>query len=273
MPREARGTRDSLCGSRLPRVLCEWFPLRALLPPRPVTIEDVQKLAITWFGHSTFLLRTPGGKRLLFDPWLRENPSCPESMKKPPKADVILVSHGHGDHMDDLVLCARDSGAVVVAMYELCEWLARKGIQNVAPMNRGGSQQVAGLTITMTDARHSSGYIEGGQTVYMGEAAGFVIRLEDQRTIYFAGDTALFGDMQLIGERYKPEIALLPIGDRFTMDPIDAARACAMLGVRQVVPMHWGTFPVLTGKPDELKRLVEPKGIQVLELKPGETAE
>jgi L-ascorbate metabolism protein UlaG (beta-lactamase superfamily) len=158
-------------------------------------------------------------------------------------------------------------------MYELCDWLGRKGLQNVEPMNRGGSLQVAGLTLTMTDARHSSGFIDNGQMVYMGEAAGFVIRLEDQRTLYFAGDTALFSEMQLIGDRYNPEIAFLPIGGRFTMDAVDAARACQMLGVRQVVPMHWGTFPILTGRPEELKRLVEPKGIQVLELKPGETAE
>jgi len=237
------------------------------------TIADVQKLAITWFGHSTFLLRTPGGKRLLFDPWLRENPSCPEALKKPPKADVVLVSHGHADHMGDLVLCARDSGATVVGIFELCDWLGRKGLQNVAPMNKGGSLQLAGLTITMTDARHSSGFMDGGQMVYMGEPAGFVVRLEDRRTIYFAGDTALFGDMRFIGERYAPEIAFLPIGDRFTMDPVDAASACPMLGVRQVVPMHWGTFPMLTGTPEELKRLVEPNGIQVLELMPGETAE
>jgi L-ascorbate metabolism protein UlaG (beta-lactamase superfamily) len=233
----------------------------------------MHKLAITWLGHSTFVVRTPGGKRLLFDPWLRENPSCPDALKKPPQADVILVSHGHADHIGDLVLCARESGAVVVASFELCDWLGRKGLQNLAPMNKGGSQQVAGLPITMTDARHSSGFFDGGQMVYMGEPAGFVIRLEDRRTIYFAGDTALFGDMQLIGERYKLEIAFLPIGDRFTMDPVDAARACQMLGVRLVVPMHWGTFPLLTGRPEDLKRLVEPKGIQVLELRPGETAE
>jgi L-ascorbate metabolism protein UlaG (beta-lactamase superfamily) len=233
----------------------------------------MQKLSITWFGHSTFLVRTPGGTRLLFDPWLRQNPSCPEAMKKPPTVDVILVSHGHGDHMDDLVLCARESGATVIGMYELCDWLGRKGLQNVEPMNKGGSLQHAGLTIAMTDARHSSGFVDGGQMVYMGEPAGFVVRLEDQRTIYFAGDTALFGDMQLIGERFKPEIAFLPIGDRFTMGPADAARACELLGVRQVVPMHWGTFPVLTGTPDALKRLVGPKGIQVLAMKPGETAE
>jgi L-ascorbate metabolism protein UlaG (beta-lactamase superfamily) len=233
----------------------------------------MHSLSITWFGHSTFLLRTPGGKRVLLDPWLRENPSCPEALKKPPKADVILVSHGHADHMGDLVLCARESGATVVAIFELCDWLGRKGVQNISSMNKGGSQQVAGLTIAMTDARHSSGFMDDGQMIYMGEPAGFVIRLEDQRAIYYAGDTCLFGDMRLIGERYTPEIAFLPIGDRFTMDPLDAARACQMLGVRQVVPMHWGTFPMLTGTPEALKRLVEPKGIQVLEMSPGETAE
>jgi L-ascorbate metabolism protein UlaG (beta-lactamase superfamily) len=230
-------------------------------------------LSITWFGHSTFLLRTPGGRRVLIDPWLKDNPSCPEALKKPPKADLVLVSHGHSDHIDDLIACARESGAAVVAIYELCDWLARKGIQHVSPMNKGGSVQIAGLTITMTDARHSSGYVDGGQMIYMGEPAGFVIGLEDQRTIYYSGDTCLFGDMQLIGERYKPVIAFLPIGDRFTMDPVDAARACEFLGVRQVVPMHWGTFPLLTGTPADLKKLVEPRGVQVLDLRPGQTAE
>ena len=232
----------------------------------------MQKLAITWLGHSTFILTTPGGKRLIFDPWLTGNPSVPDALKKPGKVDLILVSHGHGDHIDDLINVARDSGAPVVAVYELCDWLGRKGIQNVAPMNKGGSQEIGGLRITMTDARHSSGYFDDGRMVYLGEAAGFVVGLEDGRSIYFAGDTGLFGDMRLIGEIYRPTIAFLPIGDRFTMGPADAARACAMLGVRQVVPMHWGTFPVLTGTPAELKSLV-PAGVDVLELKPGETAE
>jgi L-ascorbate metabolism protein UlaG (beta-lactamase superfamily) len=140
-------------------------------------------------------------------------------------------------------------------------------------MNKGGTQEVAGLRITMTDARHSSGYLENGQMVYMGEAAGFVVRLEDGRAIYFAGDTALFGDMKLIGDMYRPVIAFLPIGDRFTMDPAAAAKACELLGVRQVVPMHWGTFPALTGTPEQLRVLVEPMGIDVLELRPGEVAE
>ena len=228
-------------------------------------------VSITWFGHSTFLLGTPGGKRVLFDPWFTGNPSCPDAMKKPPKADVILASHGHFDHIEDLILSARDSNAPVVGIFELCDWLGRKGIQNTSPMNKGGSQMVAGLRITMTDARHSSGFVDNGQMVYMGEPAGYVLALEDGQTIYYAGDTCLFGDMKLIGEMYKPEIAFLPIGDRFTMDPAAAAKACEFLGVRQVVPMHWGTFPLLTGTPEDLKKLV-PSRVEVLELKPGETA-
>jgi L-ascorbate metabolism protein UlaG (beta-lactamase superfamily) len=230
-------------------------------------------LAITWLGHSTFLLRTPGGKRLIFDPWLTRNPACPESLRKPPQVDLILVSHGHFDHMDDALGVARASGAPVVGIFEVCDWLTRKGITTCAPMNKGGTQSIAGLRITMTDARHSSGYVEDGQLIPMGEAAGYVVRLENGLTIYFAGDTCLFGDMRLIGEMYSPDIAFLPIGDRFTMDPVAAAKACEMLGVRQVVPMHWGTFPVLTGTPAELQALVGPRGIHVLELRPGQTAD
>ena len=233
----------------------------------------MSSLAITWLGHSTFLLRTPGGKRVLIDPWLTNNPSCPDSLKKPGNVDLILVSHGHFDHMDDLVNVARESGAPVVGIFELCDWLGRKGVQQTSPMNKGGAQEIAGLRVTMTDARHSSGFVDNGQMVYMGEPAGYVVRLEDGRVIYYAGDTCLFGDMRLIGEMYKPEIAFLPIGDRFTMDPSAAAKACEFLGVRQVVPMHWGTFPLLTGTPEMLKQALGSRGVEVLELKPGETAE
>jgi L-ascorbate metabolism protein UlaG (beta-lactamase superfamily) len=233
----------------------------------------MQKLSITWLGHSTFVLGTPGGRRVLLDPWLAGNPSCPPAHRTPPRVDLILVSHAHADHIGDLLSSARESGAPVVAIYELCEWLGRKGLQRLVPMNKGGSVDVAGLRVTMTDARHSSSVIEDGLSVYAGEAAGFVVGLEDGRRIYYAGDTSLFGDMKLIGERYCPDIAFLPIGDRFTMDPAAAAVACEWLGVRLVVPMHWGTFPQLTGTPAALRALVEPRGVQVLDLQPGETAE
>jgi L-ascorbate metabolism protein UlaG (beta-lactamase superfamily) len=233
----------------------------------------MQKLRIAWFGHSTFLVTTPGGVRVLFDPWFTDNPSCPPSMKRPPPVDLVLVSHGHADHIGDLVTVARESGAPVVAAFELCEWLRRKGVANLAPMNTGGSQQVKGLRITMTDARHSSSVVENGQAVYMGEPAGYVLTVEDGMTLYFAGDTALFGDMRLIGEIHTPQIAFLPVGDRFTMGPADAARACRTLGVRQVVPMHWGTFPMLTGTPAQLRQLLGDSGIEVIDLEPGETTE
>jgi len=232
----------------------------------------MQRLSITWLGHSTFIVRTPGGKRLLFDPWLSSNPSCPVSLKKPPKVDLILASHGHFDHIEDLVACARESGAPVVGMFELCDWLTRKGLANTSPMNKGGSQEIGGVRVTMTDARHSSGYFDDGQMVYMGEPAGYVVRLEDGMSIYFAGDTCLFGDMRLIGELYAPTIAFLPIGDRFTMGPDTAAMAAKWLGVKQVVPMHHSTFPLLTGTPEQLERHLAGSGIDVLKLKPGETA-
>ncbi len=233
----------------------------------------MSKLSITWLGHSTFVLTTPGGKRIVTDPWLENNPVCPPDKKKIDQADVILLSHGHFDHTGDVVNVARTTGAPVVAVFELASWLEGKGVKNTVGMNIGGTVKAAGLDITMTPAIHSSSIAENGNTVYLGLAAGFVVKLEDGRSIYFSGDTALFGDMRLIGEMYKPDVAFLPIGDHFTMGPEAAAMAARMLAVRQVVPMHWGTFPLLTGTPDALKRLVEPHGIDVLVLEPGQTAE
>lgn len=229
-------------------------------------------LSITWFGHSTFLITSPGGKHIVFDPWLEGNPKAPAG-KKIDKADVICVSHGHSDHAGDVVSVARATGAPVVAIYELAGWFQSKGLKETIGMNMGGSVDVKGLRISMTPALHSSGIVEDGRSIYLGEPTGFVVRLEDGRTIYFAGDTALFGDMRLIRELYAPEIAFLPIGDHFTMGPEAAALAVDMLGVRQVVPMHYGTFPLLTGTPEALKRLVDPMGVDVLVLKPGETAQ
>lgn len=210
---------------------------------------------------------------MLFDPWFGSNPACPPALRKPPRADLILVSHGHADHTGDVGSAARDSGAAVVAGFELCDWLERKGLQRLEPMNIGGTIERHGLRITMTEARHSSSIVEDGRSIYLGEPAGFVVRLEDGVTLYYAGDTALFSDMRLIGELYRPAIAFLPIGDRFTMGPTDAATATRWLGVRQVVPMHWGTFPVLTGSPDALEAALASSGVEVLKLAPGETAE
>jgi L-ascorbate metabolism protein UlaG (beta-lactamase superfamily) len=229
-------------------------------------------LSFTWLGHATFLFRSPGGKRILIDPWVAGNPACPEASKKVGDLDLILVTHGHSDHTGDLVSIARATGAHVVANYEICLWIEAKGIQNTAPMGHGGTQTIGGIAVTMVNAVHGSSVIDDGRLIGLGHPAGYVVRFEDGLTIYFAGDTDVFGDMRMIGEMYRPSIAFLPIGDRFTMGPRGAARAADLLGVRQVVPMHFGTFPFLTGTPDALRQLVEPKGIQVLELKPGETA-
>jgi len=229
-------------------------------------------LAITWYGHATFVVTTPGGMRIVFDPWLTGNPKAPAGAKID-KADVICVSHGHSDHTGDVVNVARATGAPVVAIFELASWFESKGLKDTVGMNMGGTTEVKGLRISMTPAVHSSSVVEDGHTQYLGEPAGFVVRLEDGRKIYFAGDTALFGDMRLIRELYAPEIAFLPIGDHYTMGPEAAALAVDMLGVRQVVPMHYGTFPALTGTPDALKRLVEPMGVDVLVMNPGETAQ
>jgi L-ascorbate metabolism protein UlaG (beta-lactamase superfamily) len=228
-------------------------------------------LAFTWYGHAAFVITTPGGKRVVFDPWLTGNPKTPSGARID-KADVICVSHGHSDHMTDVVPIARATGAPVVAVFELANYFQEKGLKDVIGMGIGGTVEVKGLKISMTAAVHTSSVSEEGKVIYLGNPVGFVLHLEDGRRIYFAGDTALFGDMRLIRDLYAPDIAFLPIGDHFTMGPEAAAKACEMLGVRQVVPMHYGTFPLLTGTPDALKRLVEPRGVDVLVLKPGETA-
>ena len=229
-------------------------------------------LSITWLGHATFIITTPGGKRIVTDPWLEGNPRCPPDRRRIDKADLILLSHGHSDHSADIVPVARATNAPIVAVHELAGWLERKGLQNTKGMGIGGTQAVAGLQVSMTPAVHTSSAVENGVIVYLGEPVGFVVRMENDKTFYFAGDTALFGDMRLIGEMYAPDIAFLPIGDHYTMGPDAAARACQLLGVRQVVPMHYGTFPVLTGTPERLKELVGPSGVDVLVLQPGETA-
>jgi L-ascorbate metabolism protein UlaG (beta-lactamase superfamily) len=231
----------------------------------------VQKLSFTWLGHATFVFRTPGGKRIIIDPWVSTNPACPEAAKHVGPLDLMLLTHGHDDHIGDAVSIGRSSGARVIAPYELSVWLKQKGLRNVTGMNPGGTLRPHGLSVTMVPAVHSSSTEDGSQIVYLGVATGYVITFEDGLTVYYAGDTSVFGDMRLIGELYRPTLAFLPIGDLYTMGPAQAAKACELLGVSQVVPMHFGTFPALTGTPAELRALVTPKGIEVLELKPGES--
>jgi L-ascorbate metabolism protein UlaG (beta-lactamase superfamily) len=226
-------------------------------------------LVVTWLGHSTFLLQSPGGRRIVFDPWLKDNPACPADRKQIDAADMVLVSHGHFDHTGDLVPVARATGALVIGTFELSQWAAGKGIERVSGMNKGGSQEVHGIRVSMVHAVHTSSVTEGDQIVYLGEPVGYVLRFEDGLTVYYAGDTALFGDMALIKDLHAPSLAFLPIGDFYTMGPDAAARACALLGVRRVIPMHYGTFPALAGTPARLRELVAPAGVEVIELQPG----
>jgi L-ascorbate metabolism protein UlaG (beta-lactamase superfamily) len=230
-------------------------------------------LSFTWLGHSAFVIALPSGQRIITDPWLG-NPQCPPAWCKPDAlkpVSLILLSHGHGDHFLDVLTLARTTGAPVACLFEAGQYLAGKGLQNVRDMGKGGTQEIDGITVTMTDAVHSGSFVEDGRIVYLGGAAGFVIRAPNTPTIYFAGDTALFGDMKIIGEIYRPEIAFLPIGDHHTMGPDTAAIAARWLGVRQVVPMHWGTFPLLRGTPASLREHLTGSGIDVLDLRPGET--
>jgi L-ascorbate metabolism protein UlaG (beta-lactamase superfamily) len=230
-------------------------------------------LAATWLGHGTFLFRSPGGRRILIDPFLENNPACPSSFKTIDALDLLLITHGHSDHIEEAARVATSTGATVVGIWEVCQWLLRRGVQKVSPMNKGGSQELAGVRVSMVHALHSSSYTEEHGITYLGEAAGYVLKFENSVTIYFAGDTGVFSDMALIRELYAPTTAFLPIGDLFTMGPDGAAKACELLGVRRVVPMHFATFPPLTGTPQALRRLVEPRGVKVLELKPGEMVE
>ncbi len=228
-------------------------------------------LEITWLGHGTFQLRLESGEVLLIDPWIANNPAYPKQHSID-RVDAILITHGHYDHIEDAVALAKKFSPKVVAIFETCLWLHSKVVENLCGMNKGGTQQVFGVDITMTHAVHSCGINDGGQVIYGGEACGYVLRLPDGRSLYFAGDTAPFSDMLLIRELYKPELAFLPIGDLFTMGPREAALACRLLQVPKVIPMHFGTYPPLIGRPEKLAELVkEQVECEVWPLEPGKT--
>jgi L-ascorbate metabolism protein UlaG (beta-lactamase superfamily) len=233
---------------------------------------------LTWLGHATFLLTTPGGKRVLIDPWVTGNPACPEGKADPGDVDVILVSHGHADHTGDLVrLAAEKKPKAVLGMVELMGWFDGQGVENATGFNKGGTVTAEGISVTLTDAHHSSSVnAADGSIVYTGEPAGMVITLENGYKIYFAGDTCVFGDMALIGELYAPDLAMLPIGDHYTMGPREAAKAVELLGVKRVLGMHYGTFPILRGTPQELRDELAARGVtgvEVEEIAPGDTLE
>ncbi len=227
---------------------------------------------VTYLGHSGFKLVSPKGVVIYIDPFLSKNPKTPTEMKTVEKADLILVTHGHADHLGDTLVIAGKTNARIIVIHDLGIYLTNKGAKNVVRMNKGGTYTSHGIAITMVDAIHSSSVMEGDQIIYMGEPAGFVVRFENGFTIYHAGDTGVFGDMKIIGELYKPELSLLPIGSHFTMDPREASYAARLLGSKYAIPMHYGTFPVLTGTPEEFSRLMkEVPETKVLVLKPGET--
>jgi L-ascorbate metabolism protein UlaG (beta-lactamase superfamily) len=227
--------------------------------------------SLTWLGHAAFRIESDRGKRVYVDPFLAHNPRTPESEKVPERVDVIAVTHGHSDHTGDTVaLSQRFPDAEIVAMVELKGWLGNEGanIGQLPGPNKGGTQEVDGIRFTIVNAFHSSSSDEGQ---YLGEAAGIVVRLEEGKTIYFAGDTCVFSDMALIARLHPLDLAVLPIGDWFTMGPVEAALALELLGNPRCVPCHYGTFPVLTGRPDELAAAAPNATIERLE--PGDTIE
>jgi len=224
-------------------------------------------MKITWLGHAAFLLE--GSKKVLIDPFLNGNPMAPV---KPDELDVdyILVTHGHGNHLGDAVEISKRCKAPIVCIYELSVLLSRKGAETIG-MNIGGTAKLEGVEITMVKAVHSADVVEN-EIISAGGPVGFVVNM-DGVSVYHAGDTDVFMDMQLIGELYRPKVALLPIGDFYTMGIKGALKAIELIKPEIVIPMHYNTFPPIKQNPEEFKEKAEKLGVKVVILKPGESFE
>ena len=232
-------------------------------------MSNSQPARITWLGHATALVQTARGTNLLIDPFIAGNPKYPKGYELPATIHYILLTHGHGDHISDAAAVAQKHGSTVVAVYELAAYIAGLGVKQTIGMNLGGAVELDDVAATMVDAKHSAGAQDEKGMHYVGIAGGFVLEVANGPVLYHAGDTAVFGDMQLIRELYRPEVAMLPIGGHYTMGPREAALACRLLAPKVVLPIHWGTFPPLKGTPEQLGALVEP-GVQVQRWQPGD---
>jgi L-ascorbate metabolism protein UlaG (beta-lactamase superfamily) len=233
-------------------------------------MTDLKGTVITWLGHATVHIATAKGTSILIDPFIEHNPKFPKGYRLPEKIDLVLATHGHGDHIADLVPVAEKHNSTVVGIVELVTWAQSKGVKQGVGMNLGGSWRYEDVTISMVEAKHSSGIDDGGQRIYGGESTGFVITIDNGPVLYHAGDTALFSDMQLIRDLYHPELAMLPIGDHYTMGPKAAALAAKYLGADTILPIHYGTFPVLTGTPEALAEFLDGSGVEVKAISPGD---
>lgn len=232
-------------------------------------------LRITWLGHGGILYRSPEEKWVWVDRWTGA-PTYADAYRAPEQVHVVAPTHGHFDHVGDdladLLELADVDGATVVCSHEMSVWLGGKGVEAVG-MNKGGTFEAAGIRFTMVHADHTGGAtLTDGGTAATREFGcwGWVIDFEDGTTVYQSGDTDLFGDMRLIGERFSPEIAVVPIGGHYTMGPADAGRALELIGAATVIPVHWGTFPALAGTPAQLR---DQTGVEVVEFAPGDTWE
>src|SRR5256884_4826346 len=204
----------------------------------PMHLDGIK---ITWLGHATFRIETPRSKIILVDPWIMGNPMCPEKEKEIRKVDVMLCTHGHFDHIGDAVEIAKKQNPMVVGIYELCTWMEKKGAKQISPMNKGGTQTIGDIKVTMVNAQHSCGIQEGDQIIYGGEACGYGIHFDNGLKIYQTGVTDGFAYMQIIREASAPEIDMLPIGDHYTMSPRQAPYPCQLLKPQTGIPHHFRT--------------------------------